>query len=117
MNGGMHLIDAGGVVAASWTFKYLMAHWNRKHAQAAYVPSMARTPPPEYRYGPQVLLCEEADFLLFLKAFASGAVYYDPAIKVENASSVQPQIKRRSQFRAGHSVLTDLYWRHEYVRL
>jgi hypothetical protein len=116
LNGGMSLIDANDAVAASWTFKGLMAHWNRKHAQAAYVPSLFRTPPPEYSYGGQVLLCEQTDFLLFLKAFASGTVYYDPAIKLENASSPAPQIKRRSQFRVAHADLTALYKRHESVR-
>lgn len=117
LDGGLALNNAAGEVAASWPFKGLMVHWNRKHAQAAYVPSMSRTPPPEYCYGAQVLLCEETDFLLFLKAFAAGSVYYDPAIKVENSSSTNPEIKRRSQFRVGHAGLTQLYQRHEYVKL
>jgi len=117
VDGGMYLLDANDEVAASWTFKDLMAHWNRKHAQAAYVPSLFRTPPPEYRYGAQVLLCEQTDFLLFLKAFAAGAVYYDPAVKVENASAAAPNIKRRSQFRVAHADLTALYKWHEHVLL
>ena len=117
MDGGLALIDAGEDIAASWTFKGMMAHWNRKHAQAAYVPSLFRTPPPEYSYGAHVLLCEQTDFLLFLKAFAVGAVYYDPAVKIENASSDRPVIKRRSQFRVAHAELTRLYQRHEVVQL
>jgi hypothetical protein len=117
LDGGLALVDAGEAIAASWTFKGMMAHWNRKHAQAAYVPSLFRTPPPEYSYGPSVLLCEQTDFLLFLKAFAAGRIYYDPAVKVENASSGAPQIKRRSQFRVAHADLTQLYKRHEKVRL
>jgi hypothetical protein len=117
MDGGLALIDAGEDIAASWTFKGMMAHWNRKHAQAAYVPSLFRTPPPEYSYGAHVLLCEQTDFLLFLKAFAAGAVYYDPAVKLENASSDRPVIKRRSQFRVAHAELTRLYQRHEAVQL
>ena len=68
------------------------------HAQAAYVPSLLRNPPPEYSYGPQVLLCEQTDFLLFLKA-----------------SSPKPEIKRRSQFRVAQGDLTVLYHRHEIV--
>src|SRR3546814_18715163 len=76
LDGGMALIDAANEIAASWTFKGMMAHWNRKHAQAAYVPSLFRTPPPEYKYGAHVLLCEQTDFLLFLKAFAAGRGYY-----------------------------------------
>ena len=117
IDGGLELIDATDEVAASWSFKGLMAHWNRKHAQAAYVPSLSRTPPPEYSYGAQVLLCEQTDFLLFLKAFATGTVYYDPAVKIEKASSAKPDIKRRSQFRVAHSDLTQLYLGHEMVSL
>src|SRR3546814_1435998 len=109
--------DLANEIAASWTFKVMMAHWNRKHAQAAYVPSLFRTPPPEYKYGAHVLLCEQTDFLLFLKAFAAGRVYYDPAVKVEDASSAAPRIKRRSQFRVAHADLTQLYQRSETVRL
>lgn len=117
LDGALSLIDSTDGLAASWSFKGMMAHWNRKHAQAAYVPSLFRTPPPEYSYGPSVLLCEQTDFLLFLKAFAAGLVYYDPAIKVEHASSDRPDIKRRSQFRVAHSDLPQLYYRHEMVHL
>jgi hypothetical protein len=117
LDGGLSLINEAGINAASWTFKGMMAHWNRKHAQAAYVPSLFRTPPPEYSYGPRILLCEQTDFLLFLRAFASGTVYYDPAIKAENASLARPKIKRRSQFRVAHTDLTQLYHRSETVQL
>lgn len=117
LDGGMALVDAAEEIAASWTFKGMMAHWNRKHALAVYVPSLFRSPPPAYSYGPQVLMCEQTDFLLFLKAFAAGRVYYDPAVKIENASSVAPTIKRRSQFRVAHADLSELYVRHESVTL
>lgn len=117
LDGEFRLTDSSDEVAASWSFKGMMAHWNRKHAQAAYVPSVFRTPPPEYSYGPSILLCEQTDFLLFLQAFAKGAVYYDPAIKVENASSLKPDIKRRSQFRVSHADLTQLYNDHEFISL
>lgn len=117
LGGGIMLVDRNGVVAASWTFKDMMAHWNRKHAQAAYVPSLSRSPPPEYSYGAQVLMCEQTDFILFLKAFAVGAIYYDPAIKIENVSSLRPVIKRRSQFRVNHTRLTDIYHTSETVQI
>jgi len=117
LDGSLSIVDGQDEIAASWSFKGMMAHWNRKHAQAAYVPSLFRTPPPEYSYGPSVLLCEKTDFLLFLKAFAAGSVYYDPAIKVEEASSEKPKIKRRSQFRVAHADLPLLYERHEFVAL
>lgn len=117
MNGGMALVDNQDQVAASWTFAGLMAHWNRKHAQAVYVPSLFRTPPPEYSYSSQVLVCEKTDFLLFLKAFAAGSVYYDPAVKIEKASTAKPDIKRRSQFRVSHANLAQLYVQCEKIHL
>jgi hypothetical protein len=115
--GGIQLVSRDMEVAAEWAFSGLMAHWNRKHAQAAYVPSLYRTPPPEYSYGSKVLLCQQTDFLLFLKAMAAGFVYYDPGIKLENASSGKPTVKRRSQFRIKHAYLTDVYHSHEVADL
>ena len=117
MEGGLALVTKDGEEAATWSFSGLMAHWNRKHAQAAYVPSLFRTPPPEYSYGPQALLCEQTDFILFLKAFASGTVYYDPALKLEKTASGKQVLHRRSQFRIHHSNLTQMYHRHEIVSL
>jgi MvaI/BcnI restriction endonuclease family len=103
------LTDRDGLVAASWSFTGMMAHWNRKHAQAAYIPSLTRGPPPQYCYGARILMCEQTDFILFLKAVAQGVIYYDPAIKIENASTAKPTIKRRSQFRINHARITDVY--------
>ncbi|WP_257215174.1 MvaI/BcnI restriction endonuclease family protein [Sphingomonas sp. R-74633] len=117
MAGGMALIDNRDEIAASWTFAGMMAHWNRKHAQAAYVPSLFRTPPAQYSYGRQVMLCEKTDFLRFLRAFAAGVIYYDPAVKIERASSAKPHVKRRSQFRVAHADLAKLYDHHEIVQL
>jgi len=81
------------------------------------VPSLFQTPPPEYAYGPKVLLCEQTDFLLFLKAFADGVVYYDPGIKIEKASTPRPEIKRRSQFRVKQKLITQMYHKSEVVEL
>ncbi|MET1410736.1 MvaI/BcnI family restriction endonuclease [Roseibium sp. HPY-6] len=117
MTGGIALQDRNGEVAALWQFTGIIDHWNRKHAQAAYVPSLFRTPPPEYHYGPRILLCERTDLTLFLKAIADGAVYYDPAIKIEDASTDTPAIKRRSQFRIRHDQLTRMYHQSEIVEL
>lgn len=115
--GGIALVDKTGEQAALWKFTGIIEHWNRKHAQAAYVPSLFRTPPPEYSYGPKVLLCEQTDLTLFLKAVAAGVIYYDPAIKVEQASTARPEIKRRSQFRIRHEQLVTMYHRNELVDL
>lgn len=117
IDGAIQLINADEEIAASWDFRSLMAHWNRKHAQAAYIPSLFQTPPPQYRYGGQVLLCEGTDFLRFLKAVAGCAIYYDPGIKMTSLPSGKYETKRRSQFRVAHSDLAKLYQRTEKVKL
>ncbi|WP_267226231.1 MvaI/BcnI family restriction endonuclease [Dyella silvae] len=117
IDGCIALVSRDGEVAALWKFTEFMEHWNRKHAQAAYVPSLSHSPPPSYRYGPRVLLCEEADFGLLLEAMTAGAVFYDPAIKMESASSSKPKIKRRSQFRVRHESLERLYQRTGHFQL
>ena len=112
LNGCICLVDRDDNIAASWGFGGVMEHWNRKHAKAAYVPSLMQYPPPEYRFGPLVQLCEETDVLLLLAAFAAGNAYYDPGIKMEGVGSLRPKIKRRSQFRVKHTELKQLYLRH-----
>lgn len=117
MIGGLALVDRDDNLAALWKFGGIIEHWSRKHAQAAYVPSLFRTPPPEYRYGPRIQLCEQTDLTLFLRAVASGTVYYDPAIKIENATGRRPEVKRRSQFRIRHDQLGLMYHRMEVCEL
>ena len=116
MDGALSLITRDDQIAASWSFRGMMVHWNRKHARAAYVPSLKRGSPPEYRYGPQVELFEGTDFLLFLSAVASGDVYYDPAVKMVETGG-RLAIKRRSQFRVKHKALRQLYQAGEKVVL
>lgn len=53
----------------------------------------------------------------FLKAMARGQIYYDPGIKLENASSSNPKIKRRSQFRIKPVDIQGLYETMEMVDL
>lgn len=108
--GGIVLYDSLNVPAAVWRFSDLMSHWNRKHAQAVYVPSMKMSESLKlyYRYGNLVRLGEGTDFLRFLNCVASGTVYYDPGIKVENIST-KPRTKRRSQFRIQSKEIAALY--------
>lgn len=114
--GQVALVDSNDNVAASWSFAKLMDHWRRKHARAAFVPSqMRRKPDIRYRYGKDVMLAEGAKFRLLLKAFAEGAVYYDPGMKIENAGSAKPDVKRRSQFRVDSRRLAALYERTRIV--
>lgn len=112
------IIDAGGSivlltardrVAASWSFTTLLNIWTRKHAQAAFIPSLSRAARiPQYRYGASIHLGMGTDFVRFLVSVAAGCVYYDPGIKLENLDS-KPRLKRRSQFRVNFRDLDALY--------
>jgi len=117
VDGAIMLVDRAETVAASWSFKGIMAHWNRKHAKAAYVKSLMRDPPPNYSYGPIAQMNEGTDVLLLLGAFACGAVYYDPGIKLERSDTDKLVTKQRSQFQVKHGWLKVLYRNSEVVDL
>jgi hypothetical protein len=109
-SGGLSLVSPYGEIAAAWPYVALMKHWNRKHARAAYIPSIVRNiPERQYQFGRRVRLVVGTDFLLFLDAVSSGAVYYDPGIKMEDSSTRRPLIKRRSQFRIKSAQIPMLY--------
>jgi hypothetical protein len=109
-SGSLALMDDRDHVAAEWSFSHLLSIWNRKHAQAVYVPALAQvTPARRYHYGPVVRVAEGTDFTLLIRALSIGAVFLDPGIKLENASSRNPTLKRRSQFRAKYCHLGSLY--------
>ena len=115
--GKIALIDERENIAASWDFASLLKHWNKKHDKACYVPSIKiMEPRRKYRYGNKIILGTGTDFPLFLRGMACGNIYYDPGIKMENASS-KPKIKRRSQFRIKTSGLNYLYKENEIVTL
>ena len=82
-----------------------------------FVPSLFKSPPPQYRYGPKILLCEGTDFLLFLKAIARGAIYLDPALKQVTSATGQTVFKKRKQFRMKHEGLPSVYHTTESVSL
>lgn len=116
-DGYLALVDSDSQVAASWSFASMMLHWNKKHNQACYVPSITRTQNgKEYKYGSKILLCEQTGFDLFLKQVYQGNVYYDPGIKLENENTSR-DIKRRSQFRIKSSQLHQLYKNNELIDL
>lgn len=94
--------------AAEWNFSGLLRHWSRKHSKAVYVPSGRRIDPPSYRFANVVRLGEGTDFIKFLRAVHAGLVYYDPGIKLENASG-EARVKRRSQFRISSGDIPNLY--------
>jgi hypothetical protein len=116
--GAVALVSDAGEVAASWGFSGLLEHWSRKHAKAVYVPSQSRREPAlQYRYGDKVRLAQRTDSLKLLNALFAGAVYYDPGIKLENASTARPTNKRRSQFRVASKNISALYETVEVVAL
>jgi hypothetical protein len=115
--GGIVLYDQFGDVAAGWTFSGLLERWSRKHDRAAYISGMKDPDQWRFRYGNDIRLALGTDFSLFLKAVYNGLVYYDPGIKIEEASTLRPKIKRRSQFRIASNRLSDLYHQIENVKL
>jgi hypothetical protein len=118
LDGRIILVTNSGEVAASWGFIPLLKHWNRKHAKAAYVPAMCREHPvKQYLFGDRVRLAVGTEFILLLRAFHEGSVYYDPGIKLEHASSPRPILKRRSQFRTKSKDVRYLYDSFETVIL
>lgn len=116
-NGRIALVDTHGNEAASWSFASLLLHWNRKHNQACYVPSLSDTTQDrKYKYGNNIILGTGTDFQLFLKQMTLGNIYYDPGIKMENVST-KPKIKKRSQFRIKSQHLSNLYYNSETVSI
>jgi hypothetical protein len=63
----------------------------------------------QYAYGHKVRLAQGTDSLRLLRAFATGAMYYDPGIKLENASTQKAKAKKRSQFRVASKNIGALY--------
>lgn len=115
--GKIALLDTTNNEAASWSFSSLLLHWNRKHNQACYVPSLSdMANGRKYKYGNTVILGTGTDFQLFLSQMALGNIYYDPGIKLENISTI-PKVKRRSQFRIKSQHLRNLYRTSEVVSL
>ena len=116
-NGRIALIDQNENETASWSFSSMLMHWNRKHEKACYVPSLSETKGDrKYRYGNNVILGTGTDFQLFLRQMASGIIYYDPGIKLENMST-KPKVKKRSLFRIKSRFLPNLYKKNEIVNL
>ena len=116
-NGMIALFDDNENIAASWSFSSMLLHWNRKHNQACYVPSlMLKVPNQQYKFGDKIILGIGTDFQFFLKAMAAGDLYYDPGIKLENESS-KPKVKTRSQFRVKAKNIVNLYKAFEIINL
>lgn len=110
--GKLVLRDDAGAVALGFPVRQLIDHWSTKHSLAAYVPYMARQyEGVQYRYGDRIRMGYGTDGLRLLRAIADGKVYYDPAPKIEGASSARPREKRRSQLRVASAEIAGLYGR------
>lgn len=116
-NGRISLLDVNENETASWSFTSMLKHWNRKHNQACYVPSLSeKDTERKYKYGNEITLGTGTDFQLFLAQMANGNIYYDPGIKLENVST-KPKIKKRSQFRIKSGFLSNLYRQNEIINV
>ena len=116
VNGAVELLTETGECAASWSFEGLLMKWNKKHAQAAYVPYKSnQIEPPAYQYNSPTLMGEGTNFNLYLTALSAGLVMFDPASKVMNASTLKSTVKARSQFRMSVKQLSNLYQKFEPV--
>lgn len=113
--GGIQLIDTDGIVKASWSFAKLLAHWGRKHARVAYIPSLKQDEPVAYMFSERATLCIGTDFIRFLKAMHEGQVWLDPALKAPVEGAVVGAVHRRCQFRIRHEHLGALYEREELL--
>mgnify|MGYP002700236011 CR=1 FL=1 len=111
INGGIVLVSSDGTEAAVWYYKTLIEKWTRKHAKAAIVPSNSRVHNglPQYHYGNVIGLGRKSSITHFLDALAASSVYYDPGIKLENATGPKAKVKPRSQFRIRPKMIPSLY--------
>lgn len=110
VGGAVELLTDTGHCAAAWSFGDLMIGWNKKHAQAAYVPyESEKVGEPAYRYLSPALMGEGTDFNRYLAAMCAGLIIFDPGSKVMNASSQKSSVKARSQFRMSVQNLPVLY--------
>lgn len=116
-DGAIQLIDDDSKVVASWSFNSLIEHWNRKHAKAAYIPSLKSNQGQlMYSFGNIITLGIGTDFNYFLFGLTQGITYYDPGIKVEKVSTIAKG-KPRSQFRIKAKSVLSLYHSNEIVDL
>ena len=114
VDGAVELLTDTGECAAAWSFADLMISWNKKHAQAAYIPyESEKISAPAYRYFSPTLLGEGTDFNRYLMSLNAGLIIFDPGSKVMNASSTKSTVKAGSQFRIPLKQLASLY--HKFV--
>ena len=110
VEGAVELLDDAGHCEAAWSFSHLLIKWNKKHAQAAYVPYKSNKETTRtYRYSSPALMGEGTDFNRYLTALCAGQVIFDPGSNIKNASTEKASVQSRCQFRMPVRHLTELY--------
>jgi len=109
--------DVTGETIARWSFEKLANSWNDKHHSACYVcrESQTNTDNPahstDHRILEKVYMCEGTDIWLFLRAVASGTVFYDPGHEIDRDGKPhqRPQWRIYSAKTKLESRLKELY--------
>lgn len=110
VKGSVALLTDASRCAAAWSFSHLIIGWNKKHAQAAYIPyESEKEKAPAYRYLSPALMGRGTDFNRYLSSVCAGMVIFDPGSKIMNASTAKPSVQARSQFRMPLKHLKHLY--------
>jgi len=118
INKGVALIDSKGAVAAMWDYSQIFQRWNKKHANAAYIPSTFRkTTCKQHKYSALISLGSGTDPIMFLKAIVNGHVYFDPGINMKNISTPNSKVHYRGPFRIPYTELKHLYKEYKTIRL
>jgi hypothetical protein len=119
VNGGIILMAPDGTDAAIWSFTLMMNHWRRKHAHTCYIKCIhePRNGKDGYIYKNSIWLGEGTDFIMFLRAMATGKIFCDPATKVSITETGKMKVKARSQFRINFNDLGCLYTKFENYTL
>ena len=112
-NGGLHLVDENGLLAAGWGFDKLIDHWKNKHSKTCFVSvTKIKLPVPEYLFGPNIRLAEGATLQNFLNSLFDKSIYYDPGVNLK-FNGQQWKQKKRNQLRI---KWRDLYALFEKVK-
>lgn len=120
LNAKIALVNSAGEIAAGWSFSGLIEHWQRKHAQAAYLSSKKRVDAQfgdQFAYDSKVKLGTGTDFFKFLDALARQDVFLDPGGSAWPTTDGSWEKHARSQFRIRHRRLGSLYEKYEEVDL
>lgn len=108
-DGGLHLVDSEGNLAAGWSFSKILEHWKRKHSRTCFVSYSKHVDGSVfYQFGPGVRLAEGAGIKNYLSSLYSQAVYYDPGINMK-LNNGKWKSKKRNQFRTKWKDIEALY--------